>query len=261
MTTLQDIYASEDGFQNENDSTLTPSVSGFPYGNTVEDLVEHGYPNPLDADSFDQYENKLQLEGYAARGLIKAKTVGGREQVEQGVDLVTKDFALPKTTNYDYPMRRWLVYEETSTQFWVELLIPKHHAIDSAALNDYPPILAFKAWLEDIRQSGSVVGDDVTDSADIGGSRNYDIPVSGGTLRVRYGNRGQSRDADNEYSWIRFRFDRQSTGSTVDIDSDDLRDYFQALTIALTSADITVPVEIGDYNAVAQIPASRHRRK
>ena len=55
--------------------------------------------------------------------------------------------SLPKTENYDYPMRRWLVYEETSTQFWVELLIPKHHAVDSAALNDYPPILAFLAWL------------------------------------------------------------------------------------------------------------------
>ena len=109
-------------------------------------------------------------------------------------------------------MRRWLVYEETSTQFWVELLIPKHHAVDSAALNDYPPILAFKAWLADIKQSGPDVGSDVTNSADLS-IRNYDIPVSGGTLRVRYGNRGQSRDSDTEYQWIRFRFDRQSTGS------------------------------------------------
>ena len=248
LTTLQEIYASANGFRNENNSVLTPSVTGFPYGNTVEDLAEHGYPNPLDADSFDQYQNKLQVEGYATRGLIKAKTVGGREQVEHGVDFVTADFT-PKTENYNYPMRRWLVYEETSTQFWVELLIPKHHAIDSTLLNNYPPILAFKAWLADIKESGPDVGSDVTNSADLS-IRNYDIPVSGGTLRVRYGNRGQSRDSDSEYRWIRFRFDRQSTGSDVSIDSDDLRDYFQGLTISLASADITVPVELGDYNAV-----------
>ena len=186
--------------------------------------------------------------GYEAQDLIKAKTVDGREQVEHSVDFVTKDFA-PKTENYNYPMRRWLVYEETATQFWVELLIPKHHAVDSSLLNDYPPILAFKAWLADIKQSGSAVGTDVTDSAGLSG-RNFDIPVSGGRLRVRYGNRGQSQDSDSDFSSIRFRFDRQSSGSTVDVDTDDLREYFQALTISLESANITVPVSLGDPNAI-----------
>ena len=52
LTTLQEIYASANGFRNASNSVLTPSVTGFPYGNTVEDLAEHGYPNPLDADSF-----------------------------------------------------------------------------------------------------------------------------------------------------------------------------------------------------------------
>ena len=250
LAILQEIYASTNGFQNAVGDSITPTADIDEFSTTVAELEPNGIVNPLIAGYEDRLENKRKMRGYEAQDLVKAKTVGGREQIEQGVDLVTKDFT-PKTENYNYPMRRWLVYEETSTQFWVELLIPKHHAVDSAALNDYPPILAFKAWLADIKQSGPDVGSDVTNSADLS-IRNYDIPVSGGTLRVRYGNRGQSRDSDTEYQWIRFRFDRQSTGSTVNVDTDDLREYFQALTISLASADITVPVEYGDYNAIAK---------
>ena len=40
LTTLQSIYGSSDGIENVDGDSVTPTVESFPFGTTVESLVE-----------------------------------------------------------------------------------------------------------------------------------------------------------------------------------------------------------------------------
>ena len=250
LAVAQEIYASTNGFQDAAGNPITPTLSNYEYPITVAELEANGIVNPLVAGYEDRLENKRKMQGYEAQGLVKAKIVGGREQIEQSVDFVTKDFS-PKSANYDYPLRRFLVNQENDTQIRITLLIPSFQSPTFDELENYSPIVAFLAWLESIRQTGSVVGSDLatgTLRAASLSNRSFDIVLSPtNTLRIRYSTMGYTARL-SKYDEVNFRMTRES--GTIDADA--LRDYFQSETISVPSADITVPVAIGDKSAVAK---------
>ena len=78
LETLQDIWASDAGIVDENDAAVTPVVNGFSFGDSIDHLVEHGYWNPLDENSWDLFVESQKYAGFFLEGLADIRTPAGR---------------------------------------------------------------------------------------------------------------------------------------------------------------------------------------
>ena len=76
LEAIQQIWASTDGLRNAGGNAITPTVTYYPYGTTVEALVAHGDWNPLDPDGWDIWIGRKRalaaFEGLDTDSIINA---------------------------------------------------------------------------------------------------------------------------------------------------------------------------------------------
>ena len=145
LTVLREHYAEHEGFLDDNGDKVDIDINGWIYGDTPESFAEFGFWNPLDADGWANYEQKLKSGGDFSRGKkFRTETVGGliKEQVH-GIEPMRHRSS---ESNTGVSLERFESFQSGSKVVF-SLTIPLEEQIEPDALDEYAEAKAFLAWL------------------------------------------------------------------------------------------------------------------
>ena len=159
LETLQEIYASEDGFQDSDDNNITGRVYQLAGITDADDLESKGYANPLIAGFMDRVANREKVGGaFLMHAEVETDDTTGRADIKTAGGITPKRGA-PLSGSLKVSLRDFLVSRQSATEVNFRLLVPVEENITTTdELYAYPPLRAFLAWLEANRDTGSAVG-------------------------------------------------------------------------------------------------------
>ena len=233
LEVLQDIWASDDGFQDGDGTGITPTVFYYPFGSDVDALEEHGWWNPLHEGSYERWVDDQLIRGAHVREATYSEhATTGRPAVTSSIDDIPV-FRNPGTETFDYSLSDWDISQFSATRLIFRLNFTQDDAVNSGNVDEQEGALAFIAWLNSIR----VVGNEVTGSIRIFNS------FDNRTFRFDQGGDADTVDmvinstrqvfSGLYYSHIELGFDRAS-GDTDDFDIDAARTFFDTATGTIT---------------------------
>ena len=250
LAIIQQIYASDDGFQDSDGNTVAPTVETWPISTDVEDLEGHGLWNPLDADSYARYLKKRQLEGDLARRVDRTAD-SDTERVDWGVHVsVTPKGNTPSGDDYSYPLADWRVYA-LGADFRLYLAIPSPLTRTSDDVAEIEDVRALMRWLNEQLVSGeTAVGLTPSSVADMQAaviSRDYDIAQSDSET-IRYtaflaSYSGEAADVES----VSIYFERHS-GSAHAYDRAALESVIQGATGSVPVTEDIEKTPLGAYD-------------
>ena len=159
---LQEIYNSDDGFQDTDGGDITVDLRGR-YEGTPEGLSENGWWNPLHADGEDEYLR--YLDGIKAASLYTAKkkditfNTDGTVSEESRVGNVPVEDT-PTSDNTMYSLSAWTA-DQSGTSIAFSVRFDYEDGIMPDDLDEHTDMIAFATWLESIRTDGDSVGTDL----------------------------------------------------------------------------------------------------
>ena len=234
LEVLQDIWASDEGFQNTDGDDITPKLSGFPLGTTFESLEEHGWWNPFHEGSYERWiDNQLIAGAHVREAEYSEHDTTGRPAITSSIDDIPV-LRNPGTDTFDYPLADWDISQFIETRLSFRLNFNDEDEINSSNVNDQENVIAFMSWLESIRHSGSAVGASIIAFGSFT-SRVFRFDQGGDadTVDMEIYNVGQFFGAGGDYTYIDLGFDRVD-GDTDDFDIDAVRALFDTLTASVT---------------------------
>ena len=235
LDVLQQIWATDDKFVNENDAEIIPVIYDCPFGDHPRVLEPNGSFNPLVADSIDRWLKKFEEDGFLMTGKrVVTIESDGTAKVEDKVGQVpTVD--TPTTDNTMYSLSAWTADRSgTSIAFSVDFDYSDGTMPDD--LDDHTDMIAFATWLESIRTAGDAVGTDLGEVTSYNDRTYTFAQTDGGTDIVMDNARvilAQHTDGVMFRIWIYLERD-----SGADIDTADVRAF-------LATTDVSVPTTEG----------------
>ena len=243
------IYAG-DGFRDADGNDTPITFNGFelsfPIGtpDSLDDLEEYGSFNPFDATSFDRWlEADAQRRGAHIRETDYSEdATTGRPRITSSIDHIPAHRRPPGTT-YAHGLDDWDLAEfEDNIQF------TKNFTADEnvTAPNDHESVLAFLAWLEVLRSTGSAVGDNILTSSSFN-SREYILiqEAGGATVTMEVSSIGHHDDSDTGvYTYVSVSF-RRVSGELDEFDAEAIRTLLLTETADIPVSDEQEPPELG----------------
>ena len=201
LETLQDIWASSDGFRDTDNNALAVQLRSFPSGVSDEnDLEDHGFPNPFLEGSYDRWQaTVLNLRGHFQKTAeVEVTTDTGRSVLTLESDIGT-NYRVPDGDNYESSLDALRIIPVNDTAFQMVLdVTPEQgdgitfsnitNTENIEKIQNFPGMLAWAAFLRDALVAGSI-----PDDAEWGytfsstwGNRNYEWEQeSGSTVRFQ----------------------------------------------------------------------------
>ena len=252
LTTLQSIYGSSDGIENVDGDSVTPTVTGFPFGTTIESLEKHGYWNPLDSDAWDGFSERHKFPGLFTRGLGTVLTAAsGREEVHSEFGDVPQRGKPPGVT-YELSgvEAKVLVRQINSTRFEVAIGNLRHREIGTsdAEINSVPETKFVREWLDAHLDTGNSPGGNLFPASSIGGNRVYD--VQGQIFNVFLATKDTLNGFLNE---IEVFFDLDSSSPNDSINAGVIRSNIQTESYAITTTGLQVDPVRGAFNVAHRL--------
>ena len=252
LTTLQSIYGSSDGIENVDGDSVTPTVTGFPFGTTIESLEKHGYWNPLDSDAWDGFSERHKFPGLFTRGFGTVLTAAsGREEVHSEFGDVPQRGKPPGVT-YELSgvEAKVLVRQINSTRFEVAIGNLRHREIGTsdAEINSVPETKFVREWLDAHLDTGNSPGGNLFPASSIGGNRVYD--VQGQIFNVFLATKDTLNGFLNE---IEVFFDLDSSSPNDSINAGVIRSNIQTESYAITTTGLQVDPVRGAFNVAHRL--------
>ena len=246
---LQQIWATDDKFVDENDTEIIPTVDNCPFGDHPRVLEPNGAYNPLVDGSIDRWLKVHEEQGFITTGK-RTVTIesDGTAKVEDKVGNVpTED--TPTSENTMYSLSAWTA-DRSGTSIAFSVSFDYSDGIMPDDLDEHTDMIAFATWLESIRTDGDPVGTDLGD-VDSYNDREYTFAQTDGgtdivldTARVIL---AQHTDDVMFRLWIYLERD-----SGAAINTSDVRAF-------LASTEVSVPVTEGIHKppfGATDIPVS-----
>ena len=233
LAVLQDIWASDDGFQDGDGNDITPDLYRYPLGTELSSLEEHGWWNPFHEGSYERWiDNQLILGAHVREAEYSEHADTGRPAITSSIDDIPV-LRNPGTETFDYPLNDWDISQFIETRLSFRLNFSNEDEVDVDNINDQEDVIAFLNWLESIRHSGDAVGENVTA---LGSFTNrvfrFDQGGDADTVDMEIYSSGQFYSGDY-LAYIDLGFDRVD-GDTDDFDIDAIRTLFDTLTVSVT---------------------------
>ena len=203
--------------------------------------------DPFDADSYTRWlDNNIRRQGaYIKESTYSESTDTGRPRIVASIDQIPSR-RRPEGTNYNFPLGDYWDVDQVGDAIQFTRNFTQDEAIE--APNSEDSILAFLAWLESLRQTGSAVGTDVLALASFE-SRTFDLDQGSGaaTLTIEINSIGHSVGAVTEdvYDHVSVSFHRV-TAETEDIDIEAIRTLILTETGSIPAGDLQETPEIGN---------------
>ena len=238
LTILQEIYASENGFQDADGGEIIPIAGGIPGEIAVADLESHGIPNPLIEGFADREETSQNIEGaFLQRGSHNEDTDTGLQTIGFAGQLEVNSSS-PRGSTFTAALSTWRLGLAETIWFRFRLFIPTTEEITEDELDDYTPMRTLLAWLEDNRTAGTVVGTDASDPAgSMGNGRRFSFAQASGDsdIVIGYAYHWFGRTGDEEHvTSLTIEFDRISGAA---VDAKKLEAFLRTETISLSNTD------------------------
>ena len=193
---LQETWALNDGFLDENGDLITIYVGDNPAGYqiTIEEHEALGYFNPFREGSYEGYITNLKIGGaLGIDGSLERDTTTGHPTIGFEGEIEVKG-RRPAGTNFTAALSSWTLGYSDDDIFRFRLEIPSTEAITEDELDTYTPIRAMLAWLESHRTAGTAIGTDASDPATIlGGGRQFTFEQESGDSDIV---------ADYDFHWV-----------------------------------------------------------
>ena len=185
LETLQEIYASDDGFQDTDGNDIVVNVWGLEgIGITNADQLEpNGYSNPFIAGWEDRERNRQQVEGaFLQEATVERDADTGRPDIKSGAGWVPKNRVPDGTLSQS--LEDWRLVSNGNNFTW-RLDLTEEDAPTDAEFTAPAPIQALLEWWSGLRDFGgfNVNTSAVTRAeffAAIAGSRVYALEQSTG---------------------------------------------------------------------------------
>ena len=236
LVVLQEIYASSDGFRDAGGNDLSIDLIDCPFTTDVAELEEHGFLNPLDADSWDRWIAFLKMRGRFQEGA----TITNEGDIDITFGL-SPEFGVPADGITTFSLDPYRAYDHGGVRFWFETNVNAAGQFTNSNMGQIFLLRALHEWLDGKRVSGSAVDVQPTTRSDandgLGNSRIYEIDQGGSAGTVKFESLGWTREvnSDGHITQIHILFEPTSDSpSPFDI---------EALNEVLESA--TAPVETG----------------
>ena len=172
----------------------------------------------------------------------------------------------PDGDDFDASLSDWTIEDVSGSsillRFRLELLSSQEITDDD--LDDYTPIRALLAWLEDVRVSAisDAVGTDATEDDTFGNTRVFSFlqdPGDSSYFSMEFNflfERVYDSGGDNVLLYV-VEFEK-TTGSAAELDTDKIRDLFESSTVTISNTDeVTESGEIGGYGSVGKFKEVR----
>ena len=160
LEALQTVYASADGFRDADFTRVLPEIHEYPYGATPESLSDHGYWNPLDADDYTRFQNRMLMQSRLNAG-NNAERALAAWVMNFGLKFGTVEVAGTVTQNLGELFDAVLV---NTGSFELRLYFDIDDRVNYVNINQQIGFKAMLTWLESIRQGGApIVMDGYTD--------------------------------------------------------------------------------------------------
>ena len=236
---MQDIYNSDDGFQDTDGTDITVYISRY---DIPEELSEDRLWNPLHADGEDEY-NRWR-DGIKAASLyttekkdITFNDDGTVSEESRVGNVPTED--TPTSENTMYSLNAWTADQSgTSVAFSLDFDYSNGTMLDD--LDDHTDMIAFATWLESIRTAGDPVGTDLGNVTSYNNRTYTFAQTDGGTDIIVHEARvilAQHPDDVMFRIWIYLRRD-----SGAEIDTPDIRTLLANTEVSVpTTTDIHKP--------------------
>ena len=155
LETLQEIYASDDGFVDANGDPSEIGLAGVPDGVELEDLESIGIANPLIPGSLAAIEEGRKMRALLNRGTVEREAGVDFWNMKTGAKLQNLKPASAIDINIG---DAWRFTQESSSQFVLSLDFTQVDDVSTieGIANDIRHLALFE-WLEDKRVSGTVL--------------------------------------------------------------------------------------------------------
>ena len=236
---LRQIYASEDGLQDDDGFTLVPEVYAFNLSEddiTPEELSSYGSFNPLVAAEYDGWKTQQKIEGANIREATYSEDADtNRPRIEHSYDDVPVH-RNPGSSSYEFSLEKWTVMQiGTTIEFRRTWSVDDD--VTASNINDEFSVLAFIDWIDDLRTSGDEVVQDITNINSFN-SRVFQLVQGTGfdTLDLEFLGRGHSIRDDGTHEWVSVSF-RRASSETGTIDIGAIRTILGSATGTLDTSD------------------------
>ena len=236
---LQQIWATDDKFVDENDVEIIPTIRNCPFGDHPRVLEPNGAFDPLVDGSIDRWLDKIRADGFITSGkrVVTIESDGTAKVEDKVGNVPTED--TPTSENTMYSLSAWTADQSgTSIAFSVDFDYSDGTMPDD--LDDHTDMIAFATWLESIRTAGDPVGTDLGETTSYNDRTYTFAQTDGGTDIVVDGARvilAQHTDGVMFRIWIYL-----SRDSGAEIDTPDVRALLASTEVSIpTTTDIHKP--------------------
>ena len=232
---IQQIWATDDKFVDDNDVEVIPTILNCPFGDHPRVLEPNGHFNPLVDGSIDRWIKVHQEQGFITTGkrTITIESDGTAKVEDKVGNVPTED--TPTTENTMYSLNEWTADQSgTSVAFSLDFDYSNATMLDD--LDDHTDMIAFATWLESIRTAGDPVGTDLGNVTSYNNRTYTFAQTDGGTDIIVHEARvilAQHPDDVMFRIWIYLRRD-----SGAEIDTPDIRTL-------LANTEVSVPTTTG----------------
>lgn len=242
----QQIYASDDGFRDENDAEVTPIVHGYPHGTTVESLDDFGYWNPLKDST--SHTDRLKMMGDLQRKATREEDSDtGRPKWQHTIDFeaVTEDISADE---FSQALGEWYISQVGTDNINFDLEVFASEEWTSSTWKQNRHVRALIAWLNTLH-SGTDIPESTWTDSDFSGVSFSVAQVAGQTAMVFEYSESQATDAEDSgyITDIQLKFQRTS-GQALNTDNIDALMDITSATIDRLSGDQNIPT-IGGIDA------------
>ena len=175
---LQEIWATDDRFQDADDVEVIPAVVNFPFGDHPRELEKHGTFNPLEDASIERWIKKVEADGFITTGkrVVTIESDGTAKVEDKVGNIPTED--TPTSENTMYSLSAWTA-DRSGTSIAFSVSFDYSDGIMPDDLDDHTDMIAFATWLESIRTDGEAVGTDLGETTSYN-DREYTFQTDGG---------------------------------------------------------------------------------
>ena len=178
---LQEIWASDDGFQDGDDNDLEVTIENLEFGDSLEDLKVHAF------NIFDEDEVARKVAASAYLGLFHRDDTSITEDEDTG-EMVADIEGNFKTSlsrviseTFERDLRDWEHSTGTTGRIFIWKAFNEIDNVTADELDNDISIRTFLSFLESIRTEGSSVGSDASEEATYN-NRTYSLAVGSSTV-------------------------------------------------------------------------------
>ena len=148
LEVLQDIWASDDGFQDADGNAVVITLGRYAFGTTLDSLEEHGWWNPLHEGSYERWIDDQLIRGAHVREATYSEhATTGRPAITSSIDDIPV-FRNPGTETFDYSLSDWDISQFSATRLIFRLNFTQDDAVNSSNVDEQEGRISIHSMVE-----------------------------------------------------------------------------------------------------------------